>query len=179
MRLGSFFCLLTVLSGICAAQETNFPVGPQYLMTNGTPMFARPLATPSLSLGEALPTSAAAESETSNGVQVSTGSTISNQANLFPIYYGRPEPAELSAELSVVEAAEGQPTVIEISSTAPLRNLPASILDTGVTGLTNAQSLRERGYGISLGDAASYWKTHKPHVPRVFTNRDVERLHGS
>jgi hypothetical protein len=52
--------------------------------------------------------------------------------------------------------------------------LPASITDTGVTGTTTALWLRERGYGVPLGDTASYWKTHKPHAPRVFTNADVQ-----
>ena len=42
-------CCLLVLAGICWAQDTNFPVGPQYLMTFGSPLLARPIATPSLS----------------------------------------------------------------------------------------------------------------------------------
>jgi len=24
-----------------------------------------------------------------------------------------------------------------------------------------------------------FWRTHKSHAPRVYTNADVERLHGS
>ena len=52
MRLAC--CLLFALMGIGAAQDTNFPAGPQYLITFDSPMFARPLATPSLSLNAPL-----------------------------------------------------------------------------------------------------------------------------
>jgi len=50
MRLGSFFFLLFALAGVSAAQDTNFPVGPQYLITTDSTLFLRPIATPSLSL---------------------------------------------------------------------------------------------------------------------------------
>src|ERR1035437_9912047 len=43
MRLASFCCFLFALVGISAAQDTNFPVGPQYLMTSCSPMFAQPI----------------------------------------------------------------------------------------------------------------------------------------
>jgi hypothetical protein len=35
------------------------------------------------------------------------------------------------------------------------------------------------GGGITLGEVAMFWKVHKSHAPRVYTNADVERLHGS
>ena len=63
--------------------------------------------------------------------------------------------------------------------TEPPRELPISIVDPGVAGMTTARSLNESGYGVPLGDTASYWKTHKAHAPRVYTNADVERLPGS
>jgi len=69
-------------------------------------------------------------------------------------------------------------SVIEISSAEFPRPLPASIFDAGVTGMTNAQSLRERGFGIPLGEVAAYWKSHKPNAARIFTNRDIQRMHG-
>ena len=50
MRLASLFCFLIALAGISAAQDTNFPVGPQYLITGDSPMFLHPIATPTLSL---------------------------------------------------------------------------------------------------------------------------------
>jgi hypothetical protein len=45
--------------------------------------------------------------------------------------------------------------------------------------MTDAQSLRQRGYGVPLGDAAAFWKTHKPGAPRVYTNIDIQRLRRS
>jgi hypothetical protein len=31
---------------------------------------------------------------------------------------------------------------------------------------------------VTLGESASFWKSHKLHASRVYTNADVERLHG-
>jgi hypothetical protein len=143
MRLASLSLLmlifvLTASTGISAAQDTNFPVGPQYLLT-GSPVLARPIVPPTHSLD--------AEPQ--------------NQPDLLPIYYGYP-----------------MPSVIELVSTEP-KELPPSIVDTGVGGMTNVQSLRERGYGVTLGQTASFWKSHAPHATRVYTNADIERLHGS
>ncbi|MFZ0860350.1 MAG: hypothetical protein WB781_15065 [Candidatus Sulfotelmatobacter sp.] len=164
MRLGSLFCLLFLLVGITAAQDTNFPVGPQYLVTFGSPMFARPIATPTLWLDVPLPP---IPSLPEVGPVIGNQPYIENpelqhEVDLFPIYYGYP-----------------MPSVVELTSAEPPRELPASIVDVGVAGITNAQTLREQGYGVPLGDTASFWKAHKPHAPRVYTNADVERLHGS
>ena len=127
-------------------------------------MFARSLATPTLSLDTPLPP---LPSLPQVGPVVSDQPFIPNPElqqgpDLFPIYYGYP-----------------MPSVIEIVSTEQPRELPASIVDPGVAGITNAQSLRNRGYGAPLGDIAAFWKTHRPHAPRVYTNADIERLHGS
>lgn len=165
MRLASLFCLLLALAGISIAQDTNFPVGPQYLITSASPMFLHSIATPTLSLAaplaaisglatEALPES----SSPSAGPQT--------QPDLTRIYWGGPKVSEPVSE-------------IEINSAPPPRALPSSIVDVGVTGMTDAQSLRERGYGMPLGETASFWKAHKPHAPRVYTNADLQRLHQS
>lgn len=74
-------------------------------------------------------------------------------------------------------ASEGS-SVIEISSGTLPSNLPASIFDPGVTGAVTEQSLRDRGYGMPLGDVAAYWEAHKGSAVRVFTNHDIEGLHG-
>jgi hypothetical protein len=87
---------------------------------------------------------------------------IQNQADLFPIYYGYP-----------------MAPVVIIVSNEELVGLPASITGAGVTGFTNMQSLRERGFGVPLAEASSFWKTHKPHATRVYTNADIDRLHSS
>ncbi len=164
MRLAGLLCLLIVLVGISAAQDTNFAVGPQYLLTSGSPMFARPIATPSLSLEAPMPgiPSLPEIGPAVDNQSYAANSALRHEADLFPIYYGY-------RSISVVE----------ITSAEPPRELPASITDVGVTGMTDAQSLRERGYGVPVGDAASFWKTHKPHAPHVYTNADVQRLHQS
>jgi hypothetical protein len=165
MRLATLFCLLLVLSGIGAAQDTNFPVGPQYLITSNSPMFLRPIATPTLSLSTP-PASAGEAAPTSQSVP--EASTVpSSQPDLANIYWG----GNVSGKTS--EGGE-----IELSSTEPA-SVPTSILDTGVTRMTDAESLRQRGYGVPLGDTASFWKTHKPHASRSYTNADVARLHQS
>jgi hypothetical protein len=165
MRLCSFFCSMLVLVGICAAQETNFAVGPQYLMTSGSPLFARPIATPSLSLGESRATTIGGTSETNAGNEaVATTPGLQGQSDLLSIYYGVPQ-------VSVIEISKPETSA---------RNLPASITNVGVMEATDMPSLRQRGFGVTLPEAASYWKTHKRSASRVYTNRDIERLqHGS
>jgi hypothetical protein len=162
MRLASLFCLLVLLVGVTAAQDSNFPIGPQYLIT-GSPTFARPIATPTFSLDTPLP---AIPDLPQIGPVIGNQPYIANpvveqQPDLFPIYYGY-----------------SMPSVVEIVDTEPPRELPASIVDAGVAGIVNAQSLSELGYGLPLGDTASYWKSHRPRAPRVYTNADIARLPG-
>jgi hypothetical protein len=162
MRLASFCFLLFVLAGISAAQDMNFAVGPQYLMTSGSPMFARPIATPTLSLDAPLPS---LPSLPEVGPAVADQPFVPNPEiqgpDLLPIYYGYP-----------------MPSVVELTSTEAASEVPQSIINAGVVGVTNVQSLRQRGYGGTLGDSALFWKSHKLHASRLYTNADVERLHG-
>jgi hypothetical protein len=162
MRLASLLCLSVVLVGVSAAQGTNFSVGPQYLMTSGSPLFAGPIATPSLSLEAPLP-GIPKLPEIGPEVQAQpylVNPELRHQANLFPVYYG----------YQMI-------SVVELSSSELPRELPASITDVGVVGMTTAESLRERGYGVPIGYAASFWKARTPHAKRVYTNADIERLH--
>jgi hypothetical protein len=76
---------------------------------------------------------------------------------------------------SVPVATELSPMVIEMTSGELPPNLPDSIFNPGVTVVGDAPSLLARGYGMSLGDVARYWKSHKRSVPRVLTNQDVHR----
>jgi len=115
---------------------------------------SRRIVTPSLSLSETAANAGTTTTETE--AAPSTPSLLPNV----------PTP---SAETS---------SVIEISSAELPRALPASIFDAGVTGMADAQSLRERGFGVPLGEVAAYWKSHKPSAARVFTNRDIQRMHG-
>jgi hypothetical protein len=130
----------------------------------GSPMFARSISTPTLSLNAPLPPIPdLPEVGPVVGVQPYVVNPVAEQGpDLFPIYYGYP-----------------MPSVVELEDTEPARELPASIVDRGVEGMTSAHSLTESGYGVPLGDSAAYWKAHQPRAPRVYTNADVERLHGS
>jgi hypothetical protein len=86
------------------------------------------------------------------------------------IYWGElPAPQKISESVNEIEITSPQIPVV----------LPASIVNSGVTAMTDAQSLRQRGYGVPLGDAAAFWKTHKPGAPRVYTNIDIQRLRRS
>jgi hypothetical protein len=170
MRIPSC-CMLLVLSalGTALGQDTNFPSGPQYLMQSGSPLFARPISTPSISLSGP-PLEVGASDAT--GVLIAgavdqnvlpPSSAALPKIELFPVYYG------------------GTPaSVIEIILPAePSSNpLPASILDTGVSQLTTADALRERGYGVTLAEGATYAKAQTRHATRVYTNADIDRLHS-
>jgi len=186
MRFGTLFCSLLILVAIGPAQDTNFPVGPQYLATSSSPLFLRPIATPTLSLSAPLPSLSAPATESLPQPPSPTAGLP--QPDLTRIFWGEPkeaEPKEAQPNVGVPEVGEPAAAenvaenVIEITSAEPPRPLPASIIDTGVTGMTTAQSLRELGYGVPLGETAQFWKTHKPHAPRVYTNADVQRLHQS
>lgn len=169
MRFCSLLCVVFAVVGISAAQDSNFSAGPQYLMNFGSPMFLRPIATPTLSLSETTPASLPA-TEAVTATETSSASAGSQgQINLTRIFWGGPETSE-----AVTETA----SVIEISGAQPPSNLPASIVNVGVQETVDAQALRERGYGVTVSEASSFWKIHKPHAVRVFTNRDVDRLHG-
>jgi hypothetical protein len=191
MRLATLFCVLLALAGTNVAQSTNFPTGPQYLV-NGSPMFLRSIATPTLSLSTPLASPTASESEPHPQTPPAAG--LPQQADLSRIYWGGSETADKSTgpiRGSATEASsenmsgggskeDGKDvSEINITSALPSSAVPPSILDTGVTGMTNAQSLRVRGFGVPLGDAASFWKTHKPHASRVYTNADIRRLRPS
>src|SRR6202041_3496534 len=108
-------CTLLAFSmlGLAFGQDTNFPNGPQYLITSGSPMFARPIATPSLALtGPPLET----------GADNATGVLFAGAANqtllpplavalpsfdLFPIFYGpsQPQVIEISSAEAPAEAS--------------------------------------------------------------------------
>jgi hypothetical protein len=168
-----FCCLLIVLSGIsiALAQDTNFATGPQYLINPGaSPLFARPISTPSMSL--AGPPLEVGASDATGVLTAGAGNQFVSppsavalpQIDLFPIFYGVP-PANV-IEISFAESQE---------SPSPL---PPSILDSGVWQMTTAQALRERGYGITLAEAAAYDKARTRHATHVYTNADTNRLHG-
>lgn len=206
MRLDRYLIPLLILVGarlveVSVAQDTNFAVGPQYLVTSGNPTFLRPIATPSLSLGgETL----AGTSEVPHIVESPAFAPAETIVYLGNVYWGDHKPEEiLASRLETPSATPEQtalymnavanqsllapappisenavnagPSVIELTGGPLPANLPASFLDLGVTGMTDAQSLLRSGYGVSLGEVAAYWKARKRQAPRVFTNQDLRR----
>ncbi len=167
-----FCCTLLVLAlGVAAGQETNFATGPQYLMIQGSPLFARPISTPSLSLNGP-PLEIGASNATADLIAGPENHTVLPPSpdalpsvDLFPIYYGEPPISEIEVSFSPGE------------SSLPA-SLPASILDTGVWQTTTAQALRARGYGVALAEAAQLGKTQTRRATHVYTNADIDRLRG-
>jgi hypothetical protein len=168
----TFGCMLLVLSalGLAFGQETNFSTGPQYL-AQGSPLFARPISTPSLALtGPPLDVGAGnateglvAGAENRNDVLPQPDSLP--KVDLSPVYYGRPP-------VSVIEISFPEyPSELSLS-------VPPSILDTGVWQITTATALREHGYGVTLAEAAAHGKVQTRHAPHVYTNADIDRLHA-
>lgn len=167
-----FCCALLVLSalGIAVAQDTAFPTGPQYLLT-GSPLFARPISTPTYSLnGPPLEV----------GASTATDGVIAGAENHTVV---PPSPDDLPF-VDFASIYYGGPPVVVIEVSYPTgesslpANLPASIQDTGVWQVTTAQALRARGYGVTVAEAAQYDKTQNRHATRVYTNKDIDRLHG-
>lgn len=167
-------CTLLVLCavGLAPGQDSNFSSGPQYLMNYGSPFFARPISTPSLSLMS--PSLDAGASNATQGLVAGAENRIvppsqpdaPPRANLFPIFYGPPAASMVEVSFS------------ETSSASLASPHPASILDTGVLQATTAQALRERGYGVTVAEAAAHSKTATHHAPRIYTNADIDQLHG-
>jgi hypothetical protein len=172
---GYFLCLcaLMVISAATSAlgQDTNFANGPQYLMT-GSPLFARPISTPSMSLQD-LPLDVGAHNATGVLIAGADNQTVLPpqavalpKIDLFPIYYGVVPVSDIEISFA---GSSGERSAIEI---------PASILDNGVGQTTTPEALRERGYGLPLGVLASRNKARAEHATRVYTNVDIDRLHG-
>jgi hypothetical protein len=161
-------CLFLGFVVTSAAQEMNFSAGPQYLMTSGSPLFARSLETPSLSLAT-IPLATVATEPAENAAsspeyqQIEAVLEQQRQMALPSIYYGVPAPNVIDISFGDEESARAA--------------LPASITDTGVVNLTDTQVLQMRGYGITLSEAAAYWKSHKGHASRVYTNSDIASPH--
>jgi hypothetical protein len=171
MRVSLCFTLLLLSAlGAASAQDTNFSTGPQYLMNYGSPMFARPISTPSLSLTDP-PLEVGASNATGVLIAGADDRTVlppravaTPETNLFPILYGAPP-------VNVVEVSFSE-------SEAPLSPLPGSIMDAGVLQMTTAASLRERGYGVTIAEAAARSRARITHAARIYTNADIDRLHG-
>jgi hypothetical protein len=193
-------CVLVIsLAGLSFAQDTNFSAGPQYLVTSGSPMLMQPIATPSLSLNAPMPDAYIDATQLAPAVMSGPSSAVPSNTFWPDVLWGQDKPIAArvvtpsatpeetavytyaTANLSVagsVQAAETtevptKSSVIEITSPQMPPNLPASIFDAGVTGTADPQWLLSRGYGVSLGDFARYWKSRKRPSAHVFTNEDL------
>jgi hypothetical protein len=160
MRFAYVLGLVLIIGGIAVAQqsETNFPVGPQYLITQPYPAILQPIATPSY---ESWQQSATVSPQTGEDAPV----MITVPAYLPWVYWGYPPPGESEV------AAEPEP------AEAP-RNLPQDYIDTGVSAIATPGWMHDHYYGMTLAQAARYWREHKLHASRVYTNQDIERLQG-
>jgi len=141
-------------------------------MTHGSKIFAQPISTPSLSLAGP-PLQVGATSATADLTAGAENQTVPGgpadalpPVNFFSFYYGTYSgiPASNVIEISFREESSAR------------RELPASILDTGVWQVTTAVALRERGFGVTLPEAAAYGKAHSQHAAHVYTNSDIDGL---
>jgi hypothetical protein len=203
MRLRLCF-LVVVLVGLSFAQETNFSIGPQYLITNGSPLLLQPIATPSLSFGPGLSDPYASSTELAPSHILSPVAETATNVYLGEVLWGvhppdtivarRIETPSVSADqiatytysptseasntlpvpLTVPIESVSPPSVIELASSTIPENLPPSIVDAGVTGTADVQSLLNRGYGVSLGDFARSMKSRRRPAARVLTNEDLQ-----
>ena len=191
-----FFCCTTLIVALGAAfaQDTNFASGPQYLMNQtsgyassysaisgsqqygpinygpadyGSTFFLRPISTPSLSFSTP-PLEVGASNATGaliagaeNQVVLPPQAIALPKFDLFPILYG--QPAAQRIEISFSESSEASP-------------LPSSIAEDGVVQMTTLHALQQRGYGVTVAQAAAYSKARAAHATRVYTNADIERL---
>jgi hypothetical protein len=157
---------------ISPAQEATFTAGPQYLITSGSPLFARPIAPPSMSF-DLPPAEAIVPAATSDVVHepsdvvLETPPALQGQADLFPLYYGVPP-------IPVVIISYREPSGGEM----PSQNPASSVAEIGVVAMTDVQSVRQHGYGVTVAEASQYWRGHKGAARRVYTNEDIERLRG-
>ena len=160
MRLVGPIALLLSLVGFVSAQDTNFSVGPQYLIPSNA-AFLRPIATPTYNLDAPLPPlpELPQVGEPVENQPYIPDPLYQNGPDLFSIYYGYPLPP-----LVVLVSEEGTPLI------------PPSLTEEGVAGFIDSQSLVESGYEV-LGEAASYWKAHRQTASRVYTNADIQPMH--
>jgi hypothetical protein len=160
MRLGFFLIPLVFVTFAAAQQSSNFPVGPQYLITTNSPDLLRPIETPTLFLEAPLPLvpSLPQIGPRVAGVPYVSNPALEGQPDLFPIFYGYP-----------------RPNVVEIVSPKQPLDLPASITDVGIANVPSASVLDDS----QINRAAANSAVSKSAPSRVYSNADIERLSGA
>jgi hypothetical protein len=162
MRFACLFSLILAVAGMAAAQqqETNFAVGPQYLITQPYPTILQPIATPSM---EAWQQPGVVSPET--GV---AGPVMINIPAYLPwVYWGYTPPGAVQLVPGPEPLAEPVPS-----------GLPQGYINLGVTAIATPIWLHDHEYGMSLAQVAQYWKAQHLHATHVYTNADIERLNG-
>ena len=181
MRIFSCFVFIAICAaGSALSQETNFGNGPQYLLSSvpdarsaPSNFFVRSISTPSVSLsGPALEVGASnATGDLNAGAEAQTivvpEAVALPKTDLSSVYYG-------GHAANVIEISLPAESSTSIASTAILQ----SILDIGVGRIIEAKDLRESDNGVTLPEAAAYGKEHVRRAMRVYTNADIDRLHG-
>jgi len=169
MRLSALLLILIALAAIAAAQstDTNFSVGPQYLITTDSTLLLRPIATPTMSLQPPSPPPPAMETNPGTTVELAAPApALMTAPDLSRVLWGD----------NWVDYVTGvaPSSVIEISGTAnPV--VPLSLFDSGVGEISHSM---EQGYSPSLGDVSGAVKS-RARATHVYTNDDIRRLHGS
>jgi hypothetical protein len=162
--------LLLTFTGSVAAQDTNFATGPQYLAIQGSPLFARPISTPSLSLETQMeqPSEHVAIAESPVEATAPPAEAQADRAprvDFFTFYYASPLAGNFG------EAISGQ----ELEPAAE-RQGPEKTFDVGVSQVMDARSIRLLGSGATLADQSAQQKSRKPTPSHTYTNEDIERL---
>lgn len=166
MRISLALTLVLALAGFCFAQqpEMNFPTGPSYLLTNGSPLFARSIATPTLFIHTEMVPQPTPVNISASEEEFLESLPPLPPPDLFPIFYGVPVPQEIYVSFRETSERHFEGGL-----------LPRSIADNGGE-ITTIAALNLRGYGVTLPQAAAYWKTHEKHAARVYTNADINQL---
>jgi hypothetical protein len=152
-----------IFTGPCSAQDANAFRDPQYLANYLSPHCLYRMKTPSFSLSVPRSESPYAPSTQGTGVPDPSG-------------VGGPQSQWQLDEVCFLPLPQTETRAVPIETPNLTRS---TIFNAGVGEITTASSLRDVGYGISLAELASYWRTHKPHAVHVYTNADIARLpHG-
>ncbi len=152
-----------IFVGICAAQDTTLSPDSSY-----GPRFQHPLETPSLNLSAPRSESPNAPATEHTGVPDAPAfGGLQNQSQVDEVYYG--------------VSPSGLPTAptVEFVPVQPVAPSAYGSFDAGVVAIASPSSLHDQGYGVSLADAAAYWRSHKPQVVRTYSNADINSLSGS
>jgi len=155
MRLSCLLGLVLVLSGISVAQqmETNFPVGPQYLIPEPPPLILQPIQTPSMQPWEPY------------------GVTSPQTGEAGPVMITVP------ADLPAIYWGAGPPAAVAVPVPVPVPSgLPPDYIDLGVSAIATPAWLHQHDSGMSLAQVAQYWKAQHLHATHVYTNADIERM---